>query len=176
MLVTLTGLRVNPYNTLSLLLLFVPVRLFWFSFNNTPNLTCANLLIVILLEECFKVLMFELSLLLLKTRRSFPASNKSQVETIEEEVFTETKRDVPDVTDSCQGDNDPEPASVLSEADSPSELNENVISFAAMRSMSAGIGSWRSATSTSNWGMVCETFPQLNLLLGFLKVNIHLQH
>lgn len=66
MLVTLTGLRVNPYNNLSLLLLFVPVRLFWFSFNNTPNLTCANLLIVILLEECFKVLMFELSLLLLK--------------------------------------------------------------------------------------------------------------
>lgn len=98
------------------------------------------------------------------------------METIEEEVFTETKRDVSDVTDSCQGDNDPEPASVLSEADSPSELNENVISFAAMRSMSAGIGSWRSATSTSNWGMVCETFPQLNLLLGFLKVNVHLQH
>lgn len=68
MLVTPRGLRVNPYNTLSLLLLFVPVRLFWFSFSNTPNLTCANLLIVILLEECFKVSMFELSLLL-KTQK-----------------------------------------------------------------------------------------------------------
>ena len=97
------------------------------------------------------------------------------METIEEEVFTETKQDLPDVTDSYQGDNDPEPANVTSEADTPSELSENVISFAAMRSMSAGIGSWRSATSNSNWGAVCDNFPQLNLLLGFLKVNIHLQ-
>ena len=101
----------------------------------------------------------------------FLASSKSQVETIDEEVFKET-----DITDSCHGDNDPEPENVPSEADTPSELNENVISFAAMRSMSASIGSWRSGTSSSSWGAVCDNFPQLRLLLGFLKVNTYLGH
>ena len=79
------------------------------------------------------------------------------------------------IGDSCHGDNnDPEPENVPSEADTPSELNENAITFAAMRSMSASIGSWRSGTSSSSWGAVCDNFPQLRLLLGFLKVNTHL--
>ena len=103
--------------------------------------------------------------------RPFLASSKSQVETIDEEVFKET-----DLTDSCHGDNnDPEPENVPSEADTPSELNENAITFAAMRSMSASIGSWRSGTSSSSWGAVCDNFPQLRLLLGFLKVNTNLR-
>ncbi len=101
----------------------------------------------------------------------FSASSKSQIETIDEEVFKETQQELPDVTDSCHGDNDPEPENAPSEADTPSELNENVISFAAMRSMSASIGSWRSGTSSTSWGAVCDNFPQLRLLLGFLKVN-----
>lgn len=84
--------------------------------------------------------------------RPFSASSKSQVETIDEEVFKET-----DVTDSCHGDNDPEPENAPSEADTPSELNENSITFAAMRSMSASIGSWRSGTSSSSWGELSET-------------------
>ena len=99
-------------------------------------------------------------------------SNKSQVETIEEEVFKETQQEVSsDVTDSCHGDNDPEPENAPSEADVPSELNENIISFAAMRSMSGSIGSWRSGTGSVSWSAVCDNFPQLQLLLGFLKVN-----
>ena len=103
--------------------------------------------------------------------RPFSASSKSQVETIDEEVFKET-----DLTESCHGDNnDPEPENVPSEADTPSELNENAITFAAMRSMSASIGSWRSGTSSSSWGAVCDNFPQLRLLLGFLKVNTNLR-
>lgn len=102
----------------------------------------------------------------------FPASNKSQVETIDEEVFKETQQEVSsDVTDGCQGDNDPEPENAPSDADAPSELNENIISFAAMRSMSGSIGSWRSATGSVSWSAVCDNFPQLHLLLGFLKVK-----
>ncbi|KAJ7365309.1 response to drug [Desmophyllum pertusum] len=97
------------------------------------------------------------------------SSSKSQVETIDEEVFKEAQQEPPDVTDSCHGDNDPEPESVPSEPDTPSEINENVISFAAMSSMTASIGSWRSGTSSSSWGVVCDNFPQLSLLLGFLK-------
>ena len=103
--------------------------------------------------------------------RLFLASSKSQIETIDEEVLKEKKQDRADVTDSCHGDNDPEPENALSEADSPSEINENVISFAAMSSMSASIGSWRSGTSSTSWGAVCDNFPQLRLLLGFLKVK-----
>ena len=68
----------------------------------------------------------------------FLASNKSQVETIDEEVFRENQpEDFSDVTDSCHGDNDPEPENGPSEGDAPSELNENIMSFAAMRTMTA---------------------------------------
>ena len=42
-----------------------------------------------------------------------------------------------------------------------------------MRSISASIGSWRSGTSSSSWGAVCDNFPQLRLLLGFLKVDTY---
>ena len=44
-----------------------------------------------------------------------------------------------------------------------------------MRSISASIGSWRSGTSSSSWGAVCDNFPQLRLLLGFLKVDTYFQ-
>ena len=102
----------------------------------------------------------------------FLASNKSQVETIDEEVFRENQQeDFSDVTDSCHGDNDPEPENGPSEGDAPSELNENIMSFAAMHTMTGAIGSWRSGTSSVSWSVVCDNFPQLHLLLGFLKVR-----
>ena len=105
------------------------------------------------------------------------ASNKSQVDTIDEEVFKETQQEVSsDVTDSCHGDNDPEPENAPSDPDAPSELNENIISFAAMRSMSGSIGSWRSGTGSVSWSVVCDNFPQLHLLVGFLKVTAMVLH
>lgn len=104
---------------------------------------------------------------------SLSASNKSQVDTIDEEVFKETQQEVSsEVTDSCHGDNDPEPENAPSEADASSELNENIMSFAAMSSMSGSIGSWRSGTGSVSWSVVCDNFPQLHLLLGFLKVMV----
>lgn len=103
--------------------------------------------------------------------RSLSASSKSQVETIDEEVFKETQQESPsDVTDIFPVDLEPEPENATSDADIPSELNENIISFAAMRSMSGCVGSWRTATGSVSWSVVGDNFPQLQLLVGFLKV------
>lgn len=99
------------------------------------------------------------------------ASSKSQVETIDEEVFKETQQESPsDVTDIFPVDLEPEPENATSDADIPSELNENIISFAAMRSMSGCVGAWRTATGSVSWSVVGDNFPQLQLLVGFLKV------
>ncbi|XP_074630271.1 protein unc-79 homolog isoform X2 [Acropora palmata] len=98
------------------------------------------------------------------------SSSKSQVETIDEEVFKETQQESPsDVTDIFPVDLEPEPENATSDADIPSELNENIISFAAMRSMSGCVGSWRTATGSVSWSVVGDNFPQLQLLVGFLK-------
>ena len=100
-------------------------------------------------------------------------SSKGQVETIDEEVFKETQQEsLSDVADIMRGVNDPEPEpeNATSDADMPSELNENIISFAAIRSMSGSIGAWRTATGSVSWSVVCDNFPQLQLLVGFLKV------
>ncbi|XP_068682061.1 protein unc-79 homolog isoform X2 [Montipora foliosa] len=98
------------------------------------------------------------------------SSSKGQVETIDEEVFKETQQEsLSDVADILRGDNDPEPENATSDADMPSELNENIISFAAIRSMSGSIGAWRTATGSVSWSVVCDNFPQLQLLVGFLK-------
>jgi hypothetical protein len=53
-----------------------------------------------------------------------------------------------------------------------SDSTESATSFSGMRNMSASIGSWRSGTSSATWCAVYDNYPQLQLLIGLLKVSL----
>lgn len=94
------------------------------------------------------------------------------METIDEEVFEDaveelnTAASTSDIT-SCSRDNLVKDTDVSTdEGDIPSEA----VSSTGMRSVGSGQGSWGSGNSSMAWSTVNENYPQLQLMVGFLKV------
>jgi len=52
-----------------------------------------------------------------------------------------------------------------------SDSNESATSLPGGRTMTTSIGSWKSGASSGTWCAVYDNFPQLQLLIGLLKVN-----
>lgn len=110
--------------------------------------------------------------ILLGSRRSAQIT-----ETIDEEVFddaadnrsTHASISAADPTGSIAEQPDSEGSQGQGEQ---SDSNESATSFTGLRNVSASIGSWRSGTSSATWGAVYDNYPQLQLLIGLLKVSI----
>ena len=99
-----------------------------------------------------------------------------QTETIDEEVFSDEppQTPVPTVDSLGGGVPDllvPESGTVTSQPDTPSDATDLAMPFSSLQSMTGSIGSWRSGASSSSWNTVFENYPQLQLLMGLLKVS-----